>query len=204
MAQQSFNSFKELLLKKNLSGEDGRQVHYDTLSNIFRFVQPNIIENTIKDFDDKECSIFKELLKKPELQSNSEAKLSNGEYEALVRDACKDVADSSKLKLIDLLEKEVKQAQKEAKKLEKISRSIKTEDPAEEKADLENRIKDLQRDIIDIEMNLMSMESNEQQNTERYKKAYNAREKRKVIIGKCEKQLQFVLKKLEKNSKAQA
>jgi hypothetical protein len=189
MPQQSFGSFKELLVKKTLNQtDDSREVRYDILTNIFRFIQANIIKNNIKHFDKDEQKAFLDLLSleafKP-VRSN----LSNGEFEAIVRDATKPIADQSKLKLIDLLESEVKKAQREKKKIDSISRSMKANNPEEEKEELEDRIKDLHRDIIDIEMNLMSMENNEQQNSEHFKKAFNARDKRKILVGKLQKQL---------------
>ena len=189
MPQQSFGSFKELLVKKTLNQtDDSREVRYDILTNIFRFIQANIIKNNIKHFDKDEQKAFLDLLSleafKP-VRSN----LSNGEFEAIVRDATKSIADQSKLKLIDLLESEVKKAQREKKKIDSISRSMKANNPEEEKEELEDRIKDLHRDIIDIEMNLMSMENNEQQNSEHFKKAFNARDKRKILVGKLQKQL---------------
>jgi len=189
MPQQSFGSFKELLVKKTLNQtDDSREVRYDILTNIFRFIQANIIKNNIKHFDKDEQKAFLDLLSleafKP-VRSN----LSNGEFEAIVRDATKSIADQSKLKLIDLLESEVKKAQREKKQIDSISRSMKANNPEEEKEELEDRIKDLHRDIIDIEMNLMSMENNEQQNSEHFKKAFNARDKRKILVGKLQKQL---------------
>jgi hypothetical protein len=194
MAQESFASFKELLLKKNFEdSEDTREVRYDILTNIFRYIQPNIIKSNIIHFEEKEHKALLGIQQHEGFKSENDG-LSNGEYEAIVRDATKNIKDSSKLKLIDLLEKEVKESLKEKKKIDKISRNLKSNNPEEEKADLEDRIKDLHRDIIDIEMNLMSMENHGQEQTERFKKTLNARDKRKIIVGKLEKQLQKISK----------
>ena len=51
-------------------------------------------------------------------------------------------------------------------------------------------------------MNLMQMESDVQKNTERYKKTYNARERRMQIVQKLEKQIQGIEKKKSKKAKA--
>jgi len=194
MPQQSFGSFKELLVKKTLNQtDDSREVRYDILTNIFRFIQENIIKNNIKHFSEDEQKSFLNLLSLEAFQTTNN-NLSNGEFEAIVRDSTKTIDDQSKLKLIDLLEAEVKKAQREKKKIDSISRKMKSNNPEEEKQELEERIKDLHRDIIDIEMNLMSMENHEQQNSERYKKTFNARDKRKILVSKLEKQLNKISK----------
>jgi hypothetical protein len=189
MSQQSFGSFKELLIKKKIDGSaDDREVRYDILTNIFRFIQSNIIINNLKHFDDNDQKAFMSILNQKAFK-NGDTNLSNGEYEAIVRDETKEIDNQNKLKLIDLLESDVKKAMSEKKKIDKISRNLKSSNPQEEKEELEDRIKDLHRDIIDIEMNLMSLENNEQQNTERFKKTLKARDKRKLLVGKLEKQL---------------
>jgi chromosome segregation ATPase len=74
-------------------------------------------------------------------------------------------------------------------------------DPSEELAELNRRIKEIQLDVVDIEMNLMTMENDGKEGSEYFKKAQNARERRKQLIARLEKQVLGVKRKLEKQPK---
>ncbi|MBF0198334.1 MAG: hypothetical protein HQL32_11515 [Planctomycetes bacterium] len=198
MSRQSFNSFKELLVKKSFSDtQEKREVRYDVLTKILRFVQHDVIISNIKDFSDEDKKLISAILKLEKF-NNPQSKLSNGEYEAIARDQLGNVSDQSKLILIDLLEEEAKDALKEQKKLEKLAAKFHPKDPAEEFKDLQSRIAEIKSSVIDIEMNIMTMENDGQENTEHCKKAKNARERRLQLVSRLEKQLQAVEKKTQK------
>ena len=200
MARQSFNSFKELLVKKDLAQEGAREVRYDVLTKIFRFVQKDIVLNNIKHFTDEDQSAISSLFKLEQF-SSQDTKLSNGEYEALVRDQLKGISDKSKLLLIDLLEEEARDAVKENKRLEKLAEKFHPKDAGEEKEDLARRIAELKKDIIDIELTLMTLESEGQETSDRFVKMNNARERRRQLVQRLEKQLTAVTKKVQAQSK---
>ena len=195
--QQSFSSFKELLIKKDLqTGDDKREVRYNVLTDIFRYVQKNVILEYSKHFDDGDRKIIEELIERPEWTDTSR-KLSNGEYEAMVRDSLKSLDEGKKVKLIDILEKESKVAFRENQKREKMMRRYQPEDPKEKLELIIDRIKDLQGDIIDIEMTLMQMESDGLKNGKGYHKVSNARERRKQALARLEKDKVALEKKLK-------
>jgi hypothetical protein len=201
MAKQTFSSFKELLVKKELSEENSkRDVRFDTLGKIFRFVQEDIILSNTQHFDAEEIQSIKGLLKNDELR-NIESKISPKDCEALVKKELQGVQDKTKSLICDLLEDEAKSAQKEHKRLVSLAEKFHPKDPSEELAELNRRIKEIQLDVVDIEMNLMTMENDGKEGSEYFKKAQNARERRKQLIARLEKQVLGVKRKLEKQPK---
>lgn len=199
MAKQTFGSFKELLIKKDLSSEGSSDlnVKMDVLVRIFRFVEPDIVKSNVQDFPESDLKVIKALLAKPEVREGS-AKNANSQAEKIIRDGLVDVSEKSKGLLCELLGEESKSAFSEAKRLEALAAKFHPKDAGEEYEDLKRRIKEIQADIVDIEMSLMTLESDEQTQTERYKKASNARERRRQLVKRLEKQLEGVEKKLSK------
>lgn len=193
---QSFSSFKELLIKKKLSDKDERSVRYDVLSRIFLTVSEKLIKNNIKHFGDEEKKVIHAVLDHEDVKNKNE-NLSKGEYEALVRNGLQELSDETKLLLLDLLEEECKKAEKENKKIETLAKKYKPKDLTEEYEHVKGRIKELENDIIEIEMSLMVLEKEEQQGTKGFKKKQDARERRKQLINKLEKQKQSIEKKLK-------
>lgn len=201
MAKQTFNSFKELLVKKELSEENSqRDVRFDTLARIFRFVQADIILSNTQHFDDAEVETIQALLKNQDLR-NLESKISPKDVEVIVKKALVTVKDKSKALICDLLEDEAHSAQKEHKRLQSLAEKYHPKDAGEELGDLQARIKEIQLDVVDIEMNLMTLENDGKQGSEYFKKAQNARERRRQLISRLEKQIQGVQRKLERQPK---
>ena len=195
MSKNTFSSFKELLVKKDLSGDDSaKSVDYKVLVKIFAHLSKEVILSSGKHFDEEDQTSLKQLLKK--IQSQSE--LSQNDLEALIKEELKGWDAAKLVKFSELLEPEAADAQAQAKRIEKLAKKYQPKDANEEYAELQNRIKELQMDIVDIEMNLMQMEQQDQQNSERYKKANNARERRKQVVQRLEKQIQGIEKKLAK------
>jgi hypothetical protein len=198
MAKQTFGSFKELLIKKDLSdGGDDLNVKMDVLVRIFRFVQPEILESNVQDFPEADLTAIRGLLKNSEVREGS-PKNANSAAERLIRDGLVGVSEKSKGLLCELLGDESKSAQSEAKRLENLAAKFHPKDAGEEHEDLKRRIKEIHADIVDIEMSLMTLESDDQVQSERYKKANNARERRRQLVKKLEKQLEGVEKKMAK------
>jgi hypothetical protein len=135
MAKQTFNSFKELLVKKELSEENSqRDVRFDTLARIFRFVQADIILSNTQHFAESEVEIIQSLLKNQELR-NLESKISPKDTEVVVKKALASVKDKSKSLICDLLEEEAKSAQKDHKRLQSLAEKYHTKDAGEELGD---------------------------------------------------------------------
>jgi|SaaInlStandDraft_1057018.scaffolds.fasta_scaffold26581_2 hypothetical protein len=198
MAKQTFGSFKELLVKKDLSdGGEDLNVKVDVLVRIFRFVQSDIVESNVQDFPEEDLKSIKALLKKPEVKEGS-AKNANSQAERIIRDGLVGVSEKSKGLLCELLGDESKSAQADAKRLETLAAKFHPKDAGEEYDELKRRIKEIHADIVDIEMSLMTLESEEQVQSERYKKANNARERRRQLVKRLEKQLEGVEKKMAK------
>lgn len=201
MVKQTFNSFKELLVKKELSEENSqRDVRFDTLARIFRFVQADIILSNTQHFAESEVEIIQTLLKNQELR-NLESKISPKDTEVVVKKALASVKDKSKSLICDLLEEEAKSAQKEHKRLQSLAEKYHPKDAGEELGDLQDRIKEVQLDVVDIEMNLMMLENDGKQDSEYFKKAEHARERRRQLIARLEKQVQGVQRKLVRQPK---
>lgn len=202
MKPQSFSSFKELLIKKDLAddGDQQKSIRYDVLGRIFRFIPSNLIQSNIKHFDDASKKIIHKVFDLPALQEDN-SKLSNGEFEALIRDSLQNLSDAKKLLLIDLLEKDAFTYQKENKKIEFLANKYQPKDPKEALDDLSERIEDLKQSIIDIECNLMTMEKDQQETSKHYKKSADARERRKQLLAKLEKQKLGLEKKIKSNTK---
>ena len=198
MSKHTFSSFKELLIKKELSDDSAkRSVDYRRIAEIFQNCSIESIRSNCKHFEDAEQASLKKLLKK--LNALSE-KPNLVELENLSKEALSNWSNKSLLTFSDLLENEAKAAATEAKKIEKLAKKYQPKDLDEEFAELQNRIKEIQMDIVDIEMNLMQMEKSEQKNSERYKKNYNARERRKQVVQRLEKQIQGLKKKRTKQN----
>lgn len=198
MAKQTFSSFKELLVKKELDSTE-RNVRQDVLMRIFRFVQPDIILSNAQHFEANDLDAIAKILKAEGLQAGPHGK-AQAEAERIIREGLSEVSDKTKALLCDLLEDESKIAQKETQRMEKLAEKFHPKDPSEELTDLRGRIKEIELDIVDIEMSLMTLESEGLEGTERFKKASNARERRRQLIQRLEKQIQGVEKKLAKNS----
>jgi septal ring factor EnvC (AmiA/AmiB activator) len=199
MPKQTFGSFKELLIKKDLSGgESDLNVKVDVLVRIFRFVQPEIVLNNVQHFPEADIKVIKALLSKPEIRDGS-AKNVNSQAEKLIRDGLLNLSEKSKGLLCELLGEESKSAQSDAKRLESLAEKFHPKDATEEHEELKRRIQELKADIVDIEMSLMTLESDDSAQSERYKKASNARERRRQLLKRLEKQLEGVAKKLSKD-----
>jgi hypothetical protein len=200
MAKQTFGSFKELLIKRELSDENAkRDVRTEVLAKIFRYVQSEIILSNVQHFSVEDQAAIDALLQDELLRDrNSKVTISNAE--AIVNKGLASLDAKTKALLCDLLEEEAKVAQKEHKRIEKLSAKFHPNDPGEELADLKARIKEIQLDIVDIEMSMMTLENDGRQESEPFKKAKNARERRKQLISRLQKQIQGVQKKLEKKN----
>lgn len=201
MAKQTFSSFKELLIKKELSEENSqRDVRFDALARIFRYVQAEIILSNTQHFEPAEIDVIKALLNNKELRER-DSKISPKDAETLVKKELSSVSDKTKAMICDLLEDEAKSAQKEHKRLSSLADKYHPKDPGEELKDLQGRIKEIQLDVVDIEMNLMTLENDGKTGTEVFKKTNNARDRRMQLIARLEKQVQGVKRKLETQSK---
>jgi hypothetical protein len=198
MSQNTFNSFKELLIKKDLSDESvSSAVDYKCIADIFYHCSPEAIQSNAKHFCEEEQSSLKKFLKK---LKKLESKPTLNELESLCKEALSAWSDKSLASLSELMREEAKDARVQAQRIEKLAKKYQPKDSSEDLAELQTRVKELQMDIVDIEMNLMQMEKGEQQNTERYKKTYNARERRRQVMQRLEKQIQGIQKKSKQNS----
>lgn len=199
MSQNTFSSFKELLIKKDLSGESADStVDYKCIADIFYHCSSEAIKSNAKLYSEEEQSTLKKFLKK---LKKLEAKPTLNEMESLCKEGLNSWSNKSLASFGELMKDEAKDARLQAQRIEKLAKKYQPKDSAEELGELQARIKELQMDIVDIEMNLMQMEKGEQQNTERYKKTYNARERRKQVVQRLEKQIQGIEKKRSQQSK---
>lgn len=199
MSQNTFSSFKELLIKKDLSDENpDHSVNYKSIAEIFHHCSSEVISSNGKHFSDEEQSSLRKFLKKLRKLENKPTLI---ELESLCKEALDSWSSKSLASFSELMKEKAKDAQLQAQRIEKLAKKYQPKDSAEELEELQNRIKELQLDIVDIEMSLMQMEQGEQQNTERYKKTYNARERRRQVVQRLEKQIQGIQKKLKQPSK---
>ena len=202
MASQTFASFKELLVKKELSDPNPqREVRYDSLARIFRHVQADIILSNVQHFAAAEIAIIKKLLANEQIQ-DKHSKISAAELEKLVKKGCDGLSEKSKSLLCELLDADSKVAQKDNQRLEALAEKFHPKDASEELKELQLKIAELKSEIVDIEMTLMTLENDGQTATEFFKKSSNARERRRQLVIRFEKQIQGIERKLSRPSKS--
>jgi hypothetical protein len=201
MAKQTFGSFKELLVRKELSDDNAqRDVRYESLGRIFRYVQADIILSNAQHFEAADIKAIKSLLSNEQLRDKNN-KISAAEVEKLVKKGLESISLKTKALLCELLDTESKVAQKETRYIETLAEKFHPKDSSEELIELKTRIKEIQLDIVDIEMNLMTLENDGKTDSEFFKKATNARERRRQLVLRLEKQIQGVERKQSRTQK---
>jgi hypothetical protein len=198
MAKQTFGSFKELLVKRELSESPvEHEVKTKTLVKIFRYVQSEIILSNVQLFADADKVVIEKLLKDSFLRDrNSNVTLSNAEEIVLKGLALLGVKEKSLL--CELLGDEAKEAEMEHKRIQNLAEKYHPKDATEEITELKARIKEIQLDVVDIEMTLMTLENDGRQTSEPYHKAKGARERRRQLISRLEKQVHALNRKVDK------
>jgi len=196
MSKQTFGSFKELLIKSDLSSdESSRPVNYQSLVNIFSNCSKETLLANAKLFNADESKALTILIKK---FKTGACEPTPTNMESVVKEQLSSWSNKSLLSFIDLLEPEAEAALAQIKNIAQLAKKYQPKDQEEEIIQLKERVKEIQLDIINIEMTLMQLEKDAQQNTEPYKKSYNARERRKQLMQKLEKQIQGIEKKRAK------
>ena len=198
MAKQTFGSFKELLVKGELSDSSiDPEVKTKTLAKIFRFVQSEIILSNVQLFADTDRLVVEKLLKDSFLRDrNSKITLSNAEE--IVLKGLEALGVKEKALLCELLGDEAKEAEREHKRIQNLADKYHPKDASEEMTELKARIKEIQLDVVDIEMTLMTLENDGRQTSEPYHKAKAARERRRQLISRLEKQVHALNRKVDK------
>lgn len=198
MAKQTFGSFKELLVKGELSDSSIEpEVKTKTLAKIFRFVQSEIIMSNVQLFENADQVVVKKLLDDVFLRDRN-SKITLSKAEEIVSKGLDSLGAKEKSLLCELLGDEAKSAEKEHKRIQNLADKYHPKDAAEEITELKARIKEIQLDVVDIEMTLMTLENDGRQASEPYHKAKAARERRRHLISKLEKQVHALNRKVDK------
>lgn len=179
MSKQTFSSFKELLVKKDLPGEEERKVDNRILGDIFQFIAPEFFREAIRHFKESDRKVLMDCYSNEALRSSGS--LPRGAAEALVREGLRGLDDKVKISLMDLLEEDARKAAKEARRMQALANKYQPKDPAEEMKELDIRIASLDKEIQDIEMDLMVYEREGMEKSRRFANASDARERRRIL-----------------------